>query len=608
MPVRTLRGPGEDGTSGETRPMPEDLHDVTEPAQGDDAPTNGPETTDDATGEDGAPKKKRRRRRRRRKTGEGGESGAAGTAEPKAGAEAGDDAADSERSDSEAEGEGGGKKKRRRRRRRGGGEGESDDGGRRRKRGPRDDDADIEPDRVHKVKTDNFSAESFAIDKTFGDLGLNEDVLEGIEKAGFKHPTHIQAQLVPIAITGKDILGQAKTGTGKTLSFGLPLLHQCEVGAPYQALVLCPTRELAIQIRQDIDEVSSGTGLSTCAIYGGQSINTQAERLAQKPEIIVGTPGRVMDMAGRGYFSFRQIRFAVLDEVDRMFDFGFRDDIKTILDQCPRERQTVFVSATMSDEVEKLARRHMRDPEKLVVSSGSLTVEMVKQSYVTVEGWDKKRMLAHMLTHEDPALTLIFCRMKRTVDSVVRYLDRHSIDAHAIHGDMSQGQRNRVMERLRRGDLSVLVASDLASRGIDVDNITHVINFDLPDEPDLYVHRIGRTARAGNEGVAWSLVTPAQGKILTEIEHLINAEIPAKEYPDFEPKPRPENWKDEEPGGRRRIEIQGVQEEKKGRFEEDVPDTAEMDAEELEAKFPGGIVPKKMPKRMIRGRVRTRGR
>ncbi|MEM7629197.1 MAG: DEAD/DEAH box helicase [Planctomycetota bacterium] len=608
--------------------MPEDVQDVTEPSEGAAQPDNTTESN--AQGEpqgepgEGGAKKKRRRRRRRRKTGEGGEqaNGQAGeaAAETTSEADASERSTEGRASDEDAGERSDAPRKKRSRRRGGddagrdrdarGGRGDRNDRGGRggRGRGPRDEQAEIEPDRQRTVKTDNFAAESFAIDKTFADLGLKPEVIEGIDKAGFKHPTHIQAQLVPIAITGKDILGQAKTGTGKTLAFGLPLLHQCEVGAPYQALILCPTRELAVQIRQDIDEVASGSGLSTCAIYGGQSINTQAERLAQKPEIIVGTPGRVMDMAGRGYFSFSQIRFAVLDEVDRMFDFGFRDDIKKILDQCPRERQTVFVSATMSEDVEKLARRHMRDPEKLVVSSGSLTVDMVKQSYVTVEGWDKKRMLAHVLKNEEPALTLIFCRMKRTVDSVVRFLDRERIDAHAIHGDMSQGQRNRVMDRLRRGDLSVLVASDLASRGIDVDNITHVINFDLPDEPDLYVHRIGRTARAGNEGVAWSLVTPAQGKMLTEIEHLINAEIPAKEYPEFEPSPRPDNYREEEPGGRRRIEIQGVEEEKKGRFESGVPDASEMDAEELAKKFPGGIVPKKMPKRMIRGRVRTRGR
>ncbi len=563
------------------------------------------EATDQVEGTDsnqadgeGPAKKKRRRRRRRGKRGgrkDGAEGGAESgdTRDESGGADLEERLGEREERDDERGGrDGGGKKKRKR------------------SRGKKKfDAADKEPERHRKEKSTNFTAESFDTDKTFADLGLKDELVEGITGAGFVHPTHIQSQLIPLTLTGVDVLGQAKTGTGKTLSFALPILSMAEPGVPYQALILAPTRELAIQIRQDFDEVGGFMGVSTAAVYGGQSINVQAERLAERPEIIVGTPGRVMDMVGRGHMTFDNVRFAVLDEVDRMFDFGFRDDMKKILSQCPRKRQTVFVSATLTEDIEKLARRYMNDPEKLTVSSGSLTVEMVQQEYVTCNPWDKRRMLAHVLTHEDPALTLVFCRMKRTVDNVVRYLDKKGIDAHAIHGDLSQSARNKVMERFRSGSLSVLVASDLASRGIDVEGITHVVNYDLPDDPDIYVHRIGRTARAGREGVAWSLVTTEQGKLLTEIENLINAEIPLKTYDDFEATDRPEGWKDEPTGGRPTYQVEGVDEEKRGRHEgPSVDDVKQLDAEDLAAKFPGGIVPGKMPKKRLGGRTRTRGR
>lgn len=449
----------------------------------------------------------------------------------------------------------------------------------------------------------------FDTDKTFADLGLAEDIVRGCEAAGFKHPTKIQATLVPLALTRRDVLGQAKTGTGKTAAFALPLLHLAEPGVRFQTIILAPTRELAIQIQQDFAQLGRYSGIHCVAIYGGQSISTQARKLEEGPEIIVGTPGRVLDMIDRRLLSLDNVRFAVLDEVDRMFDIGFRDDIRQILRKCPTDRQTIFVSATISGEIEELARKHMRDPEKLIVSAGALTVDMVQQRYLTVQPWDKRRLLAHLLTNEEPALTLVFCRMKRTVDSVAEYLNRKEIEAHAIHGDMNQSQRNRVMDRLRHGKLEVLVASDLASRGIDVEGITHVVNYDLPEDPDIYVHRIGRTARAGRNGVAWSLVTPAQGGLLTEIELLINAEIPKLDFPDFEHREKPTDWKDEAPVSPNVVQIEGVPEaSSRSRFEADVkPETGKLSEDEMKAKFPDGIVPSKLPPRQMRGRVRPRG-
>jgi ATP-dependent RNA helicase DeaD len=364
---------------------------------------------------------------------------------------------------------------------------------------------------------------------------LSEPVLKGVIEAGFVYPTAIQAKLIPLILSGKDMLGQAKTGTGKTAAFGLPLLSKIEKGIPFQAMVLVPTRELAIQVATDLRELGRFTGLSILPVYGGQNVATQAKLLQRGPEIIVATPGRVMDMVQRNYITYRNIKAVILDEVDRMLDIGFRDDIRRILSTCPRERQTIFVSATISSDIDALARSFARDAEKIVAQAGSLTVSMVKQYHLPVAPWDKKQLLLHLLTHEEPALTVVFCRTKRTVDNLSEYLMRKGVDCHAIHGDMYQGKRNKVMERLRSGKLEVLVASDVASRGLDVEGISHVINYDLPEDPDLYVHRIGRTARAGREGVAWSLVTPEQGGLLTQIELLINAEIPKLHYPDFKP-------------------------------------------------------------------------
>jgi ATP-dependent RNA helicase DeaD len=441
--------------------------------------------------------------------------------------------------------------------------------------------------------------EIFDTEQTFEGIGLRKSVLKGITDLGFVHPTAIQAKLIPPALEGKDILGQAKTGTGKTAAFGLPLYHMVEKGTPGQALILAPTRELAIQIADEFVEFGKHTPLNVCAIYGGQKISTQAKKLERRPEIIVGTPGRVKDMNQRGLLPFKNIKFAILDEVDRMLDIGFRDEIRDILGKCPKERQTIFVSATISPEIEKLARKYMNDPEKIVTSAGSLTVAQVRQFHLPVQPWDKKRLLKHLLTHEEPDLTLVFCRLKRSVDDLVRYLSKAGIEASGIHADLRQSQRNQVMQKLHKGHLSVLIASDLASRGLDVDGITHVINYDLPEDIEIYVHRIGRTARAGRDGIAWSLVTPDQGELLTDIEMLINSEIPKLEYPDFKPGEPPESYQREKDEAERRNEAL------KARNRYKTADEAPVIEKVDESKFPGGIVPSKMPPKRMHGRMRS---
>jgi ATP-dependent RNA helicase DeaD len=468
----------------------------------------------------------------------------------------------------------------------------------------------------------NASNDVFDKSMLFADLGLTPEVLRGVTDAGFERPTAIQAQIIPLLLLGKDMLGQAKTGTGKTAAFGLPTLCRTKRGAAFSAMVLVPTRELAIQVAADLNELGRHTGLTALPVYGGQNISTQAQRLARGPEIIVATPGRVMDMHQRGYLHYRDIQTIVLDEVDRMLDIGFRDDIRKILASCPKERQTVFVSATLPPEVEALARSFAQGAEKIVATSGSLTATMVKQYHLPVEPWDKKQLLLHLLTHESPALTLVFCRTKKTVDNLTEYLMRKGIDAHAMHGDMYQAKRNKVIEKLKSGALSVLIASDLASRGLDVEGITHVINYDLPEDPDLYVHRIGRTARAGRDGIAWALVTPEQGELLTQIEMLINAEIPKLDYPDFTPGPVPEDVRVQREAEARRRSTAGTGGVSRFAAAPAIPAAtsgggapASTSGSGLAptvrpsaldpSKFPGGIVPSKLPEKRLGGRVRS---
>ncbi len=454
--------------------------------------------------------------------------------------------------------------------------------------------------------------EIFSEHQTFADLGLRNSVLKGVEACGFKHPTRTQSGFIPPILAGKDVLGQAKTGTGKTAAFGLPLFNMATRGLPFQSLILAPTRELAIQISQDLKDLGQHTPIQVAPIYGGQAIRTQQSKLQREPEIIVGTPGRVMDLIERGMLHLNNVKFAVLDEVDRMLDIGFREDIKKILGMCPKERQTIFVSATIHPDIERLARSYMKDPEKVLVAAGSLTVSLVEQHYLAVNPWDKKRLLKHLLTHEEPALTLVFCRLKRMCDELARYLSEKGIDAHAIHADLPQGKRNAVMQKLRDGNLSVLFASDLASRGIDVEGISHVINYDLPEDPEVYVHRIGRTARAGRRGIAWSLVTPEQGELLTKIENLINLEIPKMDYPDFEPSPPPSGFDDSrarrDARAKRQAEIDAsgkpVLSARLASGGPALPPAQKVDA----SKFPGGVVPTKLPPNLMMGRVKGRGR
>jgi len=449
-------------------------------------------------------------------------------------------------------------------------------------------------------------SESFDTTKTFESLGLRNSVLKGVAEAGFEYPSDIQAALIPKALTGKDLIGQARTGTGKTAAFGLPLLHMADPEIAMQALILVPTRELAAQVASELDELGKHTPIRSVCIIGGESMSNQSRQLKKGGHLVVGTPGRVMDMHERKQLSFEKIRFAVLDEVDRMLDIGFRDDIRKILGRIKSEHQTIFVSATIDEEIEKLARRFMKeDSEKIETTGDVLTVSLVEQQYLTVERWDKRALLLHLLRHEDPDTTVVFCKTKATVHKLTRYLQDKNVNAREIHGDMHQGKRRKVMASMRSKKLSVLVASDLAARGLDIDHISHVINYDLPEDPEIYVHRIGRTARAGRKGHAWSFVTPEEGHLLTNIEKLAGVMIEQMDYPDFKPGPPPKDIQEQRDRDAKRAE-------KKEDTRQVVPvvpnELDQLSKEELEKMFPGGVVPKSLPQQTLGSRFARKRR
>ncbi|MBI3834580.1 MAG: DEAD/DEAH box helicase [Planctomycetes bacterium] len=351
----------------------------------------------------------------------------------------------------------------------------------------------------------------------------------------FVEPSDIQRQLIPAALSGRDIMGQARTGTGKTAAFGLPILQQINPTGRLQGICLAPTRELAVQVGAEIMRLAEFAKLRVVCVYGGAKVVTQAHQLGRKPHLVVGTPGRVLDFLQRGVLQLNDVRFAVLDEVDRMLDIGFRDDIRTILGKITSKHQTIFVSATIDSEIKNLARRYMTDPVEINVSQDRLTVDEVEQSFVTVDPHDKFRVLRLLLTQENPPISIVFCNTRHGARKLAKKLHEAGFVAAEIHGDLIQRKRERVMDQFRKHQIRVLVATDLAARGIDVSAVSHIFNYDLPEDPEIYVHRIGRTARMGARGVAVSLASRDEGKELTAIEALINRELPKREVEGFSP-------------------------------------------------------------------------
>jgi ATP-dependent RNA helicase DeaD len=361
---------------------------------------------------------------------------------------------------------------------------------------------------------------------TFADLGLSKPLLDAIEHLGYKQPTPIQEQTIPALLQGKDVMGQAQTGTGKTAAFGLPLLQFVDPENPeVQALVLTPTRELCIQVTQALRAYGEQRGIEVVAVFGGAPIREQASRLKREAQVVVGTVGRVMDMMSRHYLVLDEARYVVLDEADEMLDLGFLEDVETILSRSPMGRQTALFSATIPTEIRRLADRFMHDPVEIQVRAATLTIDTVDHFYLEVSDRDKPEALVRVLKEERPEQAIVFARTKIGVDRLARRLGDNGLRVKALHGDMSQGSRDGVMIAFKSGRERLLIATDVAARGLDITGVSHVVNYDLPNSPDVYVHRIGRTGRAGDTGKAITLVTPKQRKDLEAIERHAKTEI-----------------------------------------------------------------------------------
>jgi ATP-dependent RNA helicase DeaD len=361
---------------------------------------------------------------------------------------------------------------------------------------------------------------------TFADLGLSKPLLDAIEHLGYKQPTPIQEQTIPALLEGKDVMGQAQTGTGKTAAFGLPLLQFVDPENPeVQALVLTPTRELCIQVTQALRAYGDQRGIEVVAVFGGAPIREQASRLKREAQVVVGTVGRVMDMMSRHYLVLDEARYVVLDEADEMLDLGFLEDVETILSRSPMGRQTALFSATIPTEIRRLADRFMHDPVEIQVRAATLTIDTVDHYYLEVSDRDKPEALVRVLKEERPEQAIVFARTKIGVDRLARRLGDNGLRVKALHGDMSQGSRDGVMIAFKSGRERLLIATDVAARGLDITGVSHVVNYDLPNSPDVYVHRIGRTGRAGDTGKAITLVTPKQRKDLEAIERHAKTEI-----------------------------------------------------------------------------------
>ncbi len=370
----------------------------------------------------------------------------------------------------------------------------------------------------------------------FEELGLDERILQAITDMGFEETTPIQARAIPVQMRGADIIGQAQTGTGKTAAFGIPILHKLNArNRKVQAVVLCPTRELAIQVAEELCNLAKHMrGIRVLPVYGGQDIGCQIRSLRTGAQVIIGTPGRVMDHMRRQTIKFDQVHTVVMDEADEMLNMGFLEDMETILSQLPRERQTILFSATMPDPIMKIARNFQNEPEVVRVVKKDLTVPKVAQYYYEVKPKTKVEVMCRLLDLYGPKLSVAFCNTKRQVDVLVEELQGRGYFAEGLHGDLKQVQRDRVMNSFRNGRTEILVATDVAARGIDVDDVEAVFNYDIPQDDEYYVHRIGRTGRAGREGIAFSLAVGREVYKLREIQRYCKTRIIPQAIPSID--------------------------------------------------------------------------
>ncbi|MBI4847057.1 MAG: DEAD/DEAH box helicase [Nitrospirae bacterium] len=369
--------------------------------------------------------------------------------------------------------------------------------------------------------------------ESFETLGLSEDTLKVLKKKGYEEPTPIQAKTIPIILAGeKDIVGQAQTGTGKTAAFGLPIIELLpENSRSVQALILTPTRELAVQVAEEINSLKGKKRLSIVPIYGGQSMELQLRSLKKGVDIVVGTPGRIIDHIKRRTLKLDGISFFVLDEADEMLNMGFIDDVKEILENTNPNKRTMLFSATMPKEIMRIAEKYMGAYDVIGVQKGELTVSLTDQIYFEVSDSDKFEALCRIIDMEEAFYGLIFCRTKIDVDTVANHMIDRGYDADALHGDLSQSQREKILGKFKKKQINILVATDVAARGIDVHDLTHVINYALPQDPESYVHRIGRTGRAGKEGTAITFITPGEYRKLQYIRKEAKTDIRKAKLP-----------------------------------------------------------------------------
>jgi ATP-dependent RNA helicase RhlE len=380
---------------------------------------------------------------------------------------------------------------------------------------------------------------------SFDSLGLSADLLRAIGEQGYTEPTPIQRKAIPVVLSGKDVMAGAQTGTGKTAGFTLPLLQlladkRINKGKrPVRALVLTPTRELAAQVGESVDSYGRYTSLRSAIIFGGVKINPQIEKLRKGVDILIATPGRLLDHASQGTVDLSQVEILVLDEADRMLDMGFIHDIRKVLSLLPNNgnRQNLLFSATFSNEIKKLAGQLLDHPELIEVARRNTTAERIKQTIHPVDKSRKREMLSHMIGSGNWQQVLVFTRTKHGANRLAQQLERDGLSATAIHGNKSQGARTRALAGFKNGKIRVLVATDIAARGLDIDQLPHVVNYELPNVPEDYVHRIGRTGRAGNEGEAISLVCVDEHKLLKDIERLLKGKIPQVTVEGYEPDP-----------------------------------------------------------------------
>ena len=409
----------------------------------------------------------------------------------------------------------------------------------------------------------------------FNEFNLSADLLAEIEKAGFVEASPIQEQTIPLALEGKDVIGQAQTGTGKTAAFGLPTLEKIRTEeATIQALVIAPTRELAVQSQEELFRFGRSKGVKVRSVYGGSSIEKQIKALKSGAHIVVGTPGRLLDLIKRKALKLQDIETLILDEADEMLNMGFLEDIEAIISRVPENRQTLLFSATMPDAIKRIGVQFMKEPEHVKIAAKELTTELVDQYYIRVKEQEKFDTMTRLMDVEQPELAIVFGRTKRRVDELTRGLKIRGFRAEGIHGDLDQNKRLRVLRDFKNGNLDVLVATDVAARGLDISGVTHVYNYDIPQDPESYVHRIGRTGRAGKSGQSITFVAPNEMGYLQIIENLTK-----KRMKGLKPATAEEAFQAKKQVALKKIERDFADEAIRGNFEKFVKDARKLAAE-----------------------------